>query len=140
MKAVAEDAGGSASHREVSVEFDLALVSAEALLKACHWLSRDYTCNLRRKSDDTAEVVLGLRNHSVPFDPATVKDAFITSAIDFALREKIEAKTSGVRDLLLAKAFSESGVLEDNPDGVFGDAIEEAKTDGIFKILGNPKT
>jgi hypothetical protein len=57
--------------------------------------------------------------------------------MDFALREKVEAKTSGIRDLLLAKAFSESGVLEDRPEGVFGDKVEEAKPDGIFKILSN---
>jgi sulfatase maturation enzyme AslB (radical SAM superfamily) len=60
--------------------------------------------------------------------------------MDFALREKIEAKTSGIRDLLLAKAFSESGVLEDQPEGVFGDAVEEMKPDGMFKILSNPQT
>jgi hypothetical protein len=53
------------------------------------------------------------------------------------LRERITAKTAGIRDLLLAKAFSEAGVLEDEPSGVFGDAIEEEKTDGLFKILGN---
>jgi hypothetical protein len=59
--------------------------------------------------------------------------------MDFALREKIEAKTSDIRDLLLAKAFSESGVLEDQPEGVFGDKVEESKPDGMFKILSNPQ-
>jgi hypothetical protein len=59
--------------------------------------------------------------------------------MDFALREKIEAKTSGIRDLLLAKAFSESGVLEDAPEGVFGDAVEEAKPDSMLKILGDAR-
>lgn len=61
----------------------------------------------------------------------------MTQAFDFALREQVAAKTSDVRDLLLAKAFSESGVLEDQPHGVFGDALEESKPDGMFKILGN---
>ena len=137
--AVPESAGGSAARSEVSVEIDLAFVSAEALLKACHWFSREYVCDLRKKGDAAAEVVLSPRNPAAAFDPPTVRDAFMTSAIDFALREKIEAKTSGIRDLLLAKAFSESGVLEDNPEGVFGDAIEEAKPDGMFKILGTPQ-
>jgi hypothetical protein len=49
----------------------------------------------------------------------------------------VTAKTSEVRDLLLAKAFSESGVLEEEPQGVFGDPIEESKPDGMFKILGS---
>jgi hypothetical protein len=61
----------------------------------------------------------------------------MASAMDFALRERVTAKTSEVRDLLLAKAFSESGVLEEEPQGVFGDPIEESKPDGMFKILGS---
>lgn len=137
--AVPEDSGCPAARHEVSVEFDLAFVSADALLKACYWFSREYTCDLRRKGDAVAEVVLSARDPAAQFDPDAVRDAFKTSAIDFALREKIEAKTSGIRDLLLAKAFSESGVLEDNPEGVFGDAVEEAKPDGMFKILSSPQ-
>jgi hypothetical protein len=66
-----------------------------------------------------------------------VRQEFMSHAMDFALRERVTAKTSDVRDLLLAKAFSESGVLEERPQGVFGDAIEEAKPEGIFKILSN---
>jgi len=136
---VSENAGGPAAHPEVSVTIDLAFISVEAILKACHWFSREYACDLRKKTDAIAEVVLSPRNPATLFDSDAVRDAFMTSAIDFALREKIEAKTSGIRDLLLAKAFSESGVLEDNPEGVFGDAIEEAKPDGMFKILNMPQ-
>jgi His-Xaa-Ser system protein HxsD len=137
--AVPENPKGAVSHHEVSVPFDLTFVSSEALLKACHWFSRDFRCDLQKKGDSTAEVVLSPRDPATPFDPDTTRDAFTASAIDFALREKIEVKTSGIRDLLLAKAFSESGVLEDRPEGVFGDAIEEAKPDGIFKILSGPQ-
>jgi hypothetical protein len=68
----------------------------------------------------------------------STRDAFVGTVMDFALREKIEAKTSGIRDLLLAKAFSESGVLEDGPLGTFGDKIEEEKPLGMFKVLNNP--
>ncbi len=61
----------------------------------------------------------------------------MTQAMDFALRERITAKTSDMRDLLLAKAFSESGVLEEQPQGVFGDMVEEENPSGMFKILSN---
>ncbi|MFP5234345.1 MAG: His-Xaa-Ser system protein HxsD [Acidobacteriota bacterium] len=133
--AVSVHAGEPPSDSKVTVEIDLAFVSADAVLKACHWFSHEYACDLRKKGDAFAEVVLAPRDSSSVFDPHAVKDAFTASALDFALREKIEAKTSGIRELLLAKAFSESGVLEDAPEGVFGDAIEEAKPDGMFKIL-----
>jgi His-Xaa-Ser system protein HxsD len=121
------------------VEINLSIVSAEALLKTCYWFSRDFVCDIRNRNEHVAEVVLTPRNPASASELASAKDAFTTSAMDFALREKIEAKTSSIRDLLLAKAFSESGVLEDQPEGVFGDAIEEMKPGGIFKILSNPQ-
>lgn len=130
---------GAASLHQIVIDIDLTFVSTESVLKACHWFSRDFICDLQRKGDAAVEVLLVPRDSSASIDPLTVRDAFMTSAIDFALREKIEVKTSGIRDLLLAKAFSESGILEDNPEGVFGDAIEEAKPDGMFKILNNPE-
>ena len=125
-------------HCEV-IEIDRAIVSADALLKTCYWFSRDFVCEMRNRNERMADVFLTPRNPATAADLASAKDAFITSAMDFALREKIDAKTSGIRDLLLAKAFSESGVLEDQPEGVFGDAVEEAKPDGMFTILGNPR-
>ena len=121
------------------VEINLSIVSSEALLKTCYWFSRDFVCEIRNRNEHVAEVFLTPRNPASASELASAKDVFTTSAMDFALREKIEAKTSGIRDLLLAKAFSESGVLEDQPEGVFGDAIEEMKPGGIFKILSNPQ-
>jgi His-Xaa-Ser system protein HxsD len=115
------------------------MVSAEALLKTCYWFTRDFVCEIRNRNEHVAEVFLTPRNPASAFELASAKNAFTTSAMDFALREKIEAKTSGIRDLLLAKAFSESGVLEDLPEGVFGDTVEEMKPGGMFKILSNPK-
>jgi His-Xaa-Ser system protein HxsD len=119
------------------VEINLSLISTEALLKTCYWFSRDYVCEIRNRSELAAEVILTPRSPASASDLALASDTFNTSAMDFALREKIDAKTSGLRDLLLAKAFSESGVLEDQPEGRFGDIVEETKPDGMFKILSN---
>lgn len=123
----------------VVVEVSLSIVSPEALLKTCYWFSRDYVCEVKNQSESAANVLLSPRNAGSEFNSNSIRDAFLTSALDFALRERIEAKTSGIRDLLLAKAFSESGVLEDEPEGVFGDKIEESNPDGMFKILSNPQ-
>jgi His-Xaa-Ser system protein HxsD len=119
------------------VEINLSVISTEALLKTCYWFSRDYVCEIRNQSEQAAEVILTPRSSANASDLTLARDAFNTSAMDFALREKIDAKTSGLRDLLLAKAFSESGVLEDQPEGRFGDIVEETKPDGMFKILSN---
>jgi His-Xaa-Ser system protein HxsD len=118
-------------------EIDRSIVSVEALLKTCYWFSRDFVCEIRNRNENVADVFLTPRTPASASELAAARDAFSTSALDFALRERIEGRTSGIRDLLLAKAFSESGVLEDQPSGVFGDKIEESKPEGMFKILGN---
>lgn len=120
----------------IVISFSPGLISSEALLKTCYWFSRDFTCEVLAHDGAAAEVLIkpkpGCRS---PLEGA--RDRFVEMAMDFALRERVTAQTSEVRDLLLAKAFSESGVLEDAPEGVFGDAIEESKPDGLFKILAN---
>jgi His-Xaa-Ser system protein HxsD len=112
------------------------LVSVEALLKTCYWFSRDFVCSVSHSEPGHSTVELKPKTNVV-LSPADVKDQFMAQAMDFALRERITAKTSEVRDLLLAKAFSESGVLEETPQGVFGDMVEEANPSGMFKILSN---
>jgi His-Xaa-Ser system protein HxsD len=131
------ESAGTPDASHVVVEINLAIISAEALLKTCYWFSRDFVCEIHNRDEKLAEVSLTPRSPMSASDLSSAKDAFTTSALDFALREKIDAKTSGIRDLLLAKAFSESGVLEDQPAGVFGDTIEESKPDGMFKILND---
>jgi His-Xaa-Ser system protein HxsD len=123
--------------RQTVIEINLTVISAEALLKTCHWFSRDFGFEIRSRGEHLVDVILTPRSAASTSDLALAKESFNNSAMDFALREKIEAKTSGLRDLILAKAFSESGVLEDQPEGMFGDKVEEEKPDGMFKILSN---
>jgi His-Xaa-Ser system protein HxsD len=110
------------------------LVSIEAVLKTCYWFSRDFVCDVQE--DGSGHSLVSLKPKPSSTAPLIeARESFMAHALDFALRERVTAKTIDVRDLLLAKAFSESGVLEEKPQGVFGDPLEEAKPDGMFKIL-----
>ena len=133
------ESNGTPIANHVVIEIGLSIVSPEALLKTCYWFSRDYVCEVKNQSESIANVLLSPRSVAPEFNPNSIRDAFLTSALDFALRERVEAKTSGIRDLLLAKAFSESGILEDEPEGVFGDKVEESNPGSIFKILSTPQ-
>lgn len=120
----------------VVLKVDHRVMPTEAMMKVLYWLSRDFICNVVTSSEVESTVRL------TPRDPADwasceIEDLFKTKCLDFALRERISAQTSEVRDVLLAKAFAESGVLEDQPSGTIGDSIEEAKPDGMFRILSN---
>lgn len=119
----------------ITVELDGSVFSAEAVLKACYWFSKDFGYEVSRTDAGCIRVSLTAIHALTP--SVDVRAEFISTATDFTLRERIEARTVSVRELLLAKAFAESGVLEDSPEGTFGDKIEEEKPDGLFKILSN---
>lgn len=119
----------------VNVELDRTLFSPEAVMKTCYWFSKDFAFEISPAEGASLSVSLTAKQAS--FASECVRADFISMATDFTLRERIEVRTSSIRDLLLAKAFAEAGVLEDSPSGVFGDAIEEEKPDGLFKILSN---
>jgi len=119
----------------VTIELDRTLFSAEAVLKTCHWFSKDFAFEICAREGACLSVSLTVKQASVASE--CVRADFISMATDFTLRERIEARTTSIRELLLAKAFAEAGVLEDSPEGVFGDPIEEEKPDGLFKILSN---
>lgn len=126
---------GSGSHAVVVVELDSSVFSTEAVLKACYWLSKEFAFNVSRTEQGRISVSLIPKYASAPSE--NLRAEFVSMATDFTLREHIESRTNSVRELLLAKAFAESGVLEDSPEGVFGDKIEEEKPNGLFKILSN---
>lgn len=120
----------------VLVKVDHSLVSTEAMMKVFYWLSREFFCEVVTKGD-LESIVRLIAREPADWNSFEIEDLFKTKCLDFALREQISAKTSEVRDVLLAKAFAESGVLEGQPSGMFGDSIEEAKPDGMFRILSN---
>ena len=120
---------------QLRVSLTSKLVSSDALLKTCYWHSRDYACDVTSDLENFSVALTALRD--IPLNPEDIARNFTRQAMDFELRERVNARTADVRDILLAKAFAESGVLEDQPTGVFGDVIEEVKPDGLFKILQN---
>lgn len=119
----------------IIVELDADIFSAEAVLKTCHWYSRDFAFEVSQTTRGFISVSLKPKQSSIL--SSNIRSEFVAMATDFTLRERIEARTTSIRELLLAKAFAEAGILEDSPEGVFGDRIEEEKPDGLFKILGN---
>jgi His-Xaa-Ser system protein HxsD len=120
----------------ISFRVNSSFVSTEALLKTCYWFSGAFVCDV--SDDGNGQSIVSLKPKADSQEsPEEVRERFTTQAMDFAVRERVASKTADVRDLLLAKAFSESGVLEEPPQGVFGDPIEEEKPDGMFRILSN---
>lgn len=121
----------------ITLDFDAAAISKDAVLKTCYWFSRDFSCQIAVLPDSHIQVRLSPKESAMPAAVSSCEQDFLNTAIDFELRSQVETKTSTIRELILAKAFAESGILEDQPQGSFADAVEEKKPDGFFKILNS---
>jgi len=119
--------------------------SKESLLKAAYWLSNRAVVHVP-ESDDGKFVVLIKLKQTIPTldnpkqqNIEELVDEFCDSIIDFELRHEVEIETAQVRQIILAKAFSESGVLEEEPPGSILDPVEQSNPSNLVKIANSPQ-
>jgi His-Xaa-Ser system protein HxsD len=117
----------------VRLVIDNKLFSREAVLKAGYWATRDAFITFEHDTEADAIIVmmrakagdLPTLDNPRPVTSSQLADQFENSLIDFQLREQIGKDTSVIRELILTKAFAESGVFEDVPVGSPFDPVSE---------------
>ena len=94
-----------------SLTFDAAVYSQVAVQKACYRFS-DRFASLIKTSPEGLEVTLTPKRKDMSEEgrEAALND-FKTEVLDQNLREKIQLETAGVRNLILAHAFSRTGLI-----------------------------
>ena len=135
--------GGAAS---CSLLVDSRQFSREAVLRAAYWFSNELYIELPvSNSEHSFEVVLRskcLRPTLENPSPAALDELaseFRNALIESELRIQVQRETSPVRELILAKAFAEAGVLESSPPGSFSDPVIAARRPerGVVLAIGS---
>jgi len=105
------DVGGTAPDRPASVEltFDTASHSADAIQRAAYRFSDRVSCELTSGEDRHRCALTAVGD--VDIDDALVAD-FRTEVLDQVLRERIRAETEPIRTMILAQAFSKTGLVD----------------------------
>jgi His-Xaa-Ser system protein HxsD len=125
----------------VVIYLDPRIYSREAILKACYWCTAVAFVEVPETPDGRLAIHIELKNKIPTLEnnnPILLKDfikEFCNSLLDFELRRQVEVETSQVRQLILAKAFSESGVLEEEPPGSIADPVEIRKPTSLIQII-----
>lgn len=108
------------------LEFDPKAFSILAVQKACHRFSNVASFEVRLQSSNEKESILV---EAIPFNGKSepgmdhLAKLVRNEALDQQLREKIRAETEGVRNLILAHAFSNTGLIRQ-----IAPSSEDAKT------------
>lgn len=91
---------------------DLSVYSKEVVISVLHRLSYIFTGKLVCKDKVTA--VIEFIKFEDGYDKENVRELIVKELNDQVLREKISQETEGVRNLLLAHAFSKTNFIKDN--------------------------
>ena len=105
----------------ITLFLDNQIYSKEAILKSLYWFSGDFLVDLKSVDDD----------YQVTLKPITTKtleemkkqyERLNQFMLDFQLRQIIHSETKNIRDLIVAKAFS-NGQLDELPKGDISDPV-----------------
>jgi His-Xaa-Ser system protein HxsD len=127
----------------VTIRLEPRVYSKETILKACYWYTNIAHIQVPESSDGKLVIQIKLK-HTIPSlaSPKPIRidelvGEFCNCLLDFELRRQVQIETASVRELILAKAFSESGVLEDEPPGVIADPVESQRPSGLVQIISS---
>lgn len=132
------------SDASANVRLDRRIYSREALLRACYWCTNAAYVHFPESPDDRFVVHIKLKCGAPTFEnprPTSIQEfvgEFCNALLDFELRRQVEAETAGIRQLILAKAFSEAGVLEDEPSGNVDDPVAMEEKISLVQIANEP--
>lgn len=94
---------------EHDLSFDSAAYSMDAVQRAIYRFSDRLSCDLSQVED---KITVAVHLADGVDDPDSILADFRNEALDQTLRERIRDETADVRNLVLALAFSKTGLVE----------------------------
>ncbi len=108
---------------EVTAFADTSLFSKDAILKCLYWFGDKFHTNVSLADNFFQITLKPLANANVKEDELDLYlQKLERDLIDFQLRDTIAKETQNVRDLLVAKAFS-NGEFDEEPQGNISDPV-----------------
>ena len=98
------------SNAGIEIGVDCGLYSQTAILKATYKFTGRYYAEVKRASETIITVVF-MSKTTAGLDPH-LREEFLNELIDQQLRERIQAETSPVRNLIIAHALSRLGPID----------------------------
>ncbi|MFV0152939.1 His-Xaa-Ser system protein HxsD [Empedobacter falsenii] len=108
--------------KNIEFKLDSNLYSKDAIFKCVYWYSNEFNINLSIIENSIYFLELEAKQEISEEKIITIKNQLNQDLIDFNLRDIITKETQNLRDLLVAKAFS-NGEYDEEPPGEYSDPV-----------------
>lgn len=109
--------------KSITYKLDSSLFSKESVFKCLYWYTNQFIIDVSHNKDlGEFQVKLELKHTDLNIDLNKVALKLNQDFIDYNLRDIVTKETSNIRDLIVAKAFS-NGEFDENPPGELNDPI-----------------
>ncbi len=99
----------------------LLIYNIDVIYKCFYWYTGEYDIEINEESEN-ANILISSKS-GTKFDFDKLKSKIKTDLIDFKTRDIISKETKNVRDLIIAKAFSDSDEFDSEPPGEITDPV-----------------
>jgi His-Xaa-Ser system protein HxsD len=116
----------------LSVDVNESVYCRDAVLRTAYWFTDRCYLHITRPGPGFFRVQFKAKASKSDLLMEALKEVageFLNSLLDHQIRQDIESQTGRIRELLVAKAFAEAGVLEDIPPG---DSVEVHQRESSF--------
>ena len=109
---------------EITVYANTELYSKETVFKCLYWYGDKFHTNISFQNQDTYKIELSplATNQAKDEDLELYLAKFERDLIDFSLRQVVNKETQAIRELLIAKAFT-NGDFDELPVGELSDPV-----------------
>lgn len=109
---------------EINVFADASIFNKEAIMKCLYWYGDKFHVDLQLNNSGFYNISLRLHEslETKPGDLEFYLQKLERDLIDYSLRDIISRETKNIRDLLVAKAFS-NGEFDEEPQGNVSDPV-----------------
>ena len=103
------------------VKVPLSIYNKDVIFKCFYWYTGEYDIEINEVSNNANILISGKSDTKFDFDE--LKSKIKRDLIDFKTRDIISKETKNVRDLIIAKAFSDSDEFDSEPPGEITDPV-----------------
>ncbi len=109
------------SEKKISIELDGNIYSRDAIMKCLYWYSTDYKIDITQEG--TVYIINIEPYHKVSDEHLNqMAKKLRTEFLDYNLRDIVKKETTTIRELIIAKAFS-NGEFDEEPKGDLMDPL-----------------